>query len=201
MALEIKPPFIFLGNAEPEILTQHFRQWLRTKDIVKLNIGAGSENFGSEWIHIDGVLESNIQVVADVVDLKMFPNECVDIIESNHCLEHVGTWRTSLGVLKEWTRLLKVGGEIVIRCPDLGVMCEAYVQGTWGIKRPNEGNNILPVIFGNFENETFGTHRAGFDKNLICSYLAECGLYEVRAGPSDRGHFFELKASGKKADL
>ena len=43
-----------------------------------------------------------------------FADESFDAIYSSHCFEHIGDWR---GVLRDWYRLLKVGGYLVIVVP------------------------------------------------------------------------------------
>ena len=86
--------------------TKEELQQLLQQPLVKLNLGSGNDiRLNSEgWINIDALDGIGVDVVADVTKLEMFPDECVELIESNHCIEHVGSWKTSLDILKEWTR-------------------------------------------------------------------------------------------------
>ena len=43
-----------------------------------------------------------------------FPNESFNTVYSSHCLEHIWDYKLSL---KEWFRILKTGGEMVLLLP------------------------------------------------------------------------------------
>ena len=64
---------------------------------------------------------SNCDITADVTELKMFKDHCVDAILASHILEHIIDIPKAL---KEWKRALKVGGKLVIISPDYR-FCEA----------------------------------------------------------------------------
>jgi predicted SAM-dependent methyltransferase len=53
---------------------------------IKLNIGCGKRNFGSNWIHIDG---SNYDHISshDIVNLP-YDNNTIDIIYASHVFEY-----------------------------------------------------------------------------------------------------------------
>ena len=53
-------------------------------------------------------------------DLRQLPceDEKYDVVYSQHVLEHFGRYEMQ-SVLKEWLRILKVGGEIIIKVPNL----------------------------------------------------------------------------------
>jgi predicted SAM-dependent methyltransferase len=67
--------------------------------MIKLHLGCGKRNFGSEWIHIDGGsfehLDSNNILKLD------FEDNSVDIIYASHVLEYFDREEAWL-VLKEW---------------------------------------------------------------------------------------------------
>lgn len=63
------------------------------------------------WRHL-----SKAQIVADIFrPLPMFENESVDVIVARHVLEHTIDIIT---VLREWTRILKVGGRLIVASPN-----------------------------------------------------------------------------------
>lgn len=196
-------PFNFLHTSVVSAVTEDFHEWLTGKEIVRLNIGAGSDvrEPRNEWVNIDGLPLPTVDVVADVSDLKMFPDECADTIESNHCIEHV-SYLNSLQVLQDWMRLLKPGGNLILRCPDAGVMFKKYCEGTWRLGPPGTERNVMNVLWGNLEDPVYGLHRAGFDKPLMHHYLKQCGMCDiVFSEMSSRGHEFEMEVFAKKMDL
>lgn len=81
---------------------------------IKLNLGAGGEKY-SGYLRVDwaGVQD----VYDDITSLKKFRDGCVTEIYSNHVLEHIPTVLIEK-CLRNWHRVLKVSGEVRVRCPD-----------------------------------------------------------------------------------
>lgn len=72
--------------------------------------------------------EVHPDVVCDVRYLPV-PNETFDIVFSSHTLEHFG-WRHVDKVLKEWARVLKVGGELRIVVPNARHVAQRLLDDT-----------------------------------------------------------------------
>ncbi len=89
---------------------------------TKLNIGSGRTN----WT---GYLKCDIDENADIkCDMRYLPfkDDSADIISSHHALEHIPyrhIWKT----LKEWHRVLKVGGELDLGMPDIELLCKKFL--------------------------------------------------------------------------
>lgn len=85
--------------------------------LVKLHLGCGKEK-RQGWINVDAQAAVAPDIVASVDSLPMCPDASVDVIEANHLFEHLtlGQARRSL---REWARLLKPGGELLLELPDL----------------------------------------------------------------------------------
>ncbi|MCP3939532.1 MAG: methyltransferase domain-containing protein [Actinomycetia bacterium] len=81
-------------------------------------------NLGCGWDHRDGYLNVDFQdyhnpdLVADVRDLSMLPSESFVEIIAQDVLEHLER-RDTRPALTEWARLLKDGGTVVLRVPDI----------------------------------------------------------------------------------
>lgn len=101
---------------------------------MKLNLGCGERPMPREdgWVNVDIHPGDNVDVVADILALD-YPPESVDEILLRHVVEHIhpDDWP---GALVEWTALLKPGGKIIIECPDLLKVCEAFVYDTAGLR-------------------------------------------------------------------
>lgn len=167
--------------------------------IVRLNLGSGDSNSTSyeilepqaEWIDVDIQPFTNIDIVSSVNTLPNFPNACADEIMASHVLEHF-FWIQSSGILAEWTRVLKPGGTMTIRVPDLGQLIELYNQKLWCIDEPGTSYNMLNCLYGQQENP-YDCHFAGFTKNLLLKYLSNLKSYRsIVVSRSDRGHDFEM---------
>jgi len=55
------------------------------------------------------------QYICEASDLKEVPSEKYDFLVSSHCLEHCAN---TLKTIKEWLRVIKVGGAILLVLPD-----------------------------------------------------------------------------------
>jgi predicted SAM-dependent methyltransferase len=111
-------------------------------------------------------------VKPDVVcDLRHIPtpSETFDIVFSSHTLEHF-SWLAVDQVLKEWSRILKVGGELRIVVPNLRHVAKRLLEDT-----------IIPtdlwVIFGE-QDYPKNFHGAGFTPNLLKGLVESLGIYE-----------------------
>ena len=114
--------------------------------------------------------------------LEFFGEDTVDYIHSHHTIEHC-PWKTVYRVINGWVKALKPGGTILLTCPDLGWLCNAYVNGDWDIRYEHEHGNLLPAVFGNNLDEGHFEglrHAGGFDYKLLHSYLTDMGMTNIR---------------------
>ncbi len=86
-----------------------------------LDIGPGGDPITNHAVRVDlespysSVGELPVQLGGDATDLKWFKDGVLDFVYSSHVLEDFV--ETEL-VLKEWLRVIKVGGLLVLYCPD-----------------------------------------------------------------------------------
>jgi len=93
-----------------------------------IDVGCGHrkthpDSIGIDWIekgekgntgNVRGKI-SEADICAKGDNLKMFKNNCLDYVVSRHNLEH---YRNSRRTLREWVRVLKIGGKIGIIVPN-----------------------------------------------------------------------------------
>lgn len=84
-------------------------------------IGVDIRPAGEMGVGYNSNIASDGEVACDVVDLKPFADKSVDAILAKHLLEHIVR---PIPALKEWSRVLKDGGRLVIVVPDWRY-CEA----------------------------------------------------------------------------
>lgn len=87
-----------------------------------LDIGCGSFKAYPHFIGVDNLnhqqqfgWEMRPDVVSEADDLSMFANQSLDFVFSSHTLEHLENTRKAL---KEWLRVIKPGGYLVLYLPD-----------------------------------------------------------------------------------
>lgn len=125
---------------------------------------------------------SEIDVIADVTNLKMFANECFDYVYSSHTLEDL---HYTEAVLREWWRLVKPGGNLILYLPlTRRVAKEMGIEG-WGGFYPNMGEPGVNVY-----------HVHDFNPQQIRDYMAKIGDIEVLAdevrGEKDEYSFLQV---------
>ena len=83
--------------------------------MVKLNLGCGNRNFGSDWTHIDGAEYPHVDS-HNVISLD-YRDKSVDLIYASHFIEYFDRDEV-IELLKEWKRVLVDKGTLRIAVPD-----------------------------------------------------------------------------------
>jgi len=94
--------------------------------MIKLHLGCGKRDFGSEWIHVDGGDFPHLHS-HDITKLD-FESNSVDLIYSSHVIEYFDREEIKF-VFKEWHRVLKPNGLLRVAVPDFKAMAELYIKG------------------------------------------------------------------------
>lgn len=124
--------------------------------------------------------EVHPDVVCDVRKLPV-PDETFDIVFSSHTLEHFG-WKGVDKVLKEWARVLKVGGEMRLVVPNLRHVAQRLLDDT-----------IVPtdmwVLYGE-QDYPQNMHVMGFTPNILRDLVHSIGR---EWGQEDKGVFENIQ--------
>ena len=152
-----------------------------------LNIGCGERTFeeypeGYKCINIDERDLSNVDKVMDVRRLD-FPDEYFDYILASDIIEHFPISETK-DILTEWKRILKVGGIIEFRAPNLRAICNKYIKGEYEAKLTSW------LLFGG-QDYHGNFHYVGFDRPWFKSIIEPIGLKEIEYKNMDNN--FEMK--------
>jgi predicted SAM-dependent methyltransferase len=133
-----------------------------------LDIGCG-DNGPVEAIALDVRRTKHVDVLADARKLP-FRDDAFDHVFSSHLIEHFSHKETK-SVLQEWTRVLKTGGIIEIRCPDLRARALFFfLNPSWQNTRNIYGEQDYP------ENQ----HKSGFAFKSLKLLLEQCEISDVK---------------------
>ena len=99
---------------------------------MKINMGCGWRNFGSDWIHIDAGAYDHLDHNS-IVDLP-YENNTVDLIYASHVLEYFDRLEVNK-VLSEWHRVLKPGSTLRLAVPNFHVMADLYLNKSVDLER------------------------------------------------------------------
>lgn len=109
---------------------------------MKIELGSGPHGVPG-FFHIDAVKVGNVDMAADIRNLDFLQTNSVDELYSAHVLEHISYTEVEQ-VLAEWCRVLRPGGKITLKMPDLEFLCRSLVQGI------HSAEEVMVAIFGGF---------------------------------------------------
>ncbi len=125
--------------------------------VVKVSIGCGlhwKQPF-EDWINIDGLENDHTDMVCEFGKIDL-PDKSVDYLELGDVIEHVELYNRDR-ILKEWFRILKIGGRVHISTPN---MHRAMVEYTL---RTIFGTDIPSGLFKVVGSDSYGkTYQADF---------------------------------------
>lgn len=140
-------------------------------DGVNLHLGCG----GKRW---DGFINVDMATGADVVaDLKKLPfdDNYADMAIAVHVFEHFYYW-DAFTALKEWKRVLKPGGKLVLELPSMNKVF-FYISECIRLKEPMVLQKVHLALWGdpNWQRPEM-CHRWGWSKEDLQAALTECGF-------------------------
>lgn len=155
---------------------------------LRLNLGCGDKILPG-YVNVD-VAESRAGKKPDVIcDLRelgsSFEEGSADEILSVHVIEHFWRWE-ALEVLREWGRILRPGGKMILECPNLLSACEALLANPDAGAMPGkEGQRTMWVFYGDPAwQDPLMVHRWGYTPRSLAQLMAEAGLVNVRQEPA-----------------
>ncbi len=155
--------------------------------IVKLNLGCGDKILDG-YINVDVAPSRGGKapdVLCDLHKLDQFSDNSADEILAVHVVEHFWRWEI-LGILKEWSRVLKPGAAMVLECPNLISACEEFLKNPDSTARPDKrGQRTMWVFYGDPAwSDPLMVHRWGYTPDSLAAVMAEAGLVNIRQEPA-----------------
>jgi predicted SAM-dependent methyltransferase len=142
----------------------------------RLDIGCG-DNKRVGFIGVDIRRSKAVDVVADARKLP-FRDGSFDHVYSSHLIEHF-SHREVQSVLAEWVRVLKKGGILEIRCPDLRARALLFfLNPSW--------LNVTNIYGG--QDYAGNYHKCGFSYGLLKGLLKSCGIIKIRRVVKIKGY-------------
>lgn len=156
-----------------------------------LNVGSGPAGSGLRPPGIDASwrewrLDADPAVQPDHVgpahDLAMLQDGCMDAVFSSHCIEHLYLDQ-AVPALREWRRVLREDGFLLLVCPDLQAAAEMIAQDrlfdvAYAGIRPYDlvFSHQGLVAQGRAQGHTHMEHKSGYTLSVLLHLLAEAGF-------------------------
>lgn len=142
---------------------------------MKIHLACGKHVLDG-WTNCDMVRHPKAprdpDIFCDVSSVPL-PDASADVVLSVHILEHFYHWEVP-AVLKEWARLLKPGGHIIIEMPDIVKAARNLVAGA------NDQFSMWPIFGDQTLKDPLMCHKWGWTFETIKPLLKEAGFTEIR---------------------
>lgn len=109
------------------VLSEGLKKRKQLKDGLnkKLNLGCGGKSMAG-YVNVDIFEDPRVDEVFDLDEIP-YVDGTIGGISSEHALEHVPFQRAEKA-LKEWYRVLKPGGELLLKIPEFEDCCRKYLE-------------------------------------------------------------------------
>ena len=155
----------------------------------------------NNWKEIRFDIDKNVNpdIVGTLTDMKLVKTGSVDAIYSSHNIEHIYPHEVRIA-LKEFYRVLKDDGIVVIRCPDLQAVCELVVNDKLlePLYETDEGHPISPIdiLYGwrmpIAQGNEYMAHKGGFTYSALNASFFEVGFKARYGGRVQEGGEYNL---------
>lgn len=143
---------------------------------MKLHLGCGKRDFGSEWVHIDAGDFPHLH--SHNITTLPFEDNTADLIYASHVIEYFDR-EEIIPVLQEWRRVLKPGGVLRLAVPNFLWLAFLYSEEDYDL------DYLLGPLYGKIEIpgvRRSGTiyHKTVYDRKHLSKVLASCLFTNIR---------------------
>ena len=180
-----------------------------------LHIGCGQKRknqttrgFNTEaWTELRFDIDESVQpdLVGTMTDMASVASESVDAIFSSHNIEHLYPHEVPIA-FKEFLRVLKPDGFLVVTCPDLKSVCALVAEDKLtepAYTSPAGPITPIDILYGYRPSMSQGNlymaHRSGFTQRVLDGTLRNQGFQTVASMSRGRAPFFDLWALASKS--
>jgi predicted SAM-dependent methyltransferase len=143
--------------------------------VRRLNVGGTETREGWEILNIQPA--EGVDHVGDARDLSAFPDGTFDEVYASHVLEHLDYHEEVLKALREWHRVLKAGGRLLVGVPDMDAMARLLLAKDR--LTPDDQFLVMRMLFG-AHGDTYDYHQTGFNQEILVGFLTEAGYVRLR---------------------
>lgn len=146
---------------------------------IKLNLGSGGVPYKG-YLSVD-LYDQRAHVQMDITKLDFDDNSVTEILAS-HVFEHLNPYH-SLDILRDWLRVLKPGGKLIMEMPDIERLCQRFVE----TKDTGVRYGILNAIYGSVNTTGVGgpdnitsPHLFGWWPQSLWDHLTNAGFTDIQ---------------------
>ncbi len=167
-----------------------------------LRLNLGSVQLLNGYVNIGPVVEGG-DGNGDIRTLDQFDDNCADEIISIHAIQHFWRWEI-VDILREWVRVLKPGGKLVLECPNLFSSCEALLLNREGEESASDQNadRCAWRLYGDPGRENpHECYRWLYTPQSLAQIMHLIGLQDLEQTPPcfGAGHPADMRIEGTKS--
>ena len=158
----------------------------------------GFNNDSWKEIRFDIDINVNPDIVGTLTDMKSVETGSVDAIYSSHNIDHIFPHEVPIAI-KEFYRVLKDDGIVVITCPDLQAVCELVAKDKLlepFYESPAGPISPIDILYGHREaiakGHEYMAHKGGFTYSSLNSSFFEAGFKARYGGRVQEGEEYNL---------
>ena len=156
-----------------------------------LHVGCGPQNKSSlkgfnndSWKEIRFDIDKSVKpdIEGTLTDMKLVETGSVDALYSSHNIEHIFPHEVPVAI-REFHRVLKEDGMVVITCPDLQSVCEAVAKDRLMeplYESPAGPISPIDILYGHRgfieQGNEYMAHKCGFTYSTLVSAFFEAGF-------------------------
>jgi predicted SAM-dependent methyltransferase len=140
---------------------------------MKLHIGSRTRAEG--WTSFDIGPGPEVDFVGNCKDLSQFADASVETIYASHVLEHLQYKDELPAALKEWFRVLRPNGTVMISVPDLETLCRLFLHPQLN---GDQRFFVMRMMFGG-ETDAHDIHLVGLTFEFLGFFLSQAGFVNV----------------------
>lgn len=151
---------------------------------MRINFSCGKQTW-DDFYCIDAVAHPKASRAPDLLHVVEFEGEmlinpiplgdgCADELHSYHFLEHVYAWEAP-ALVREWARLLKTGGRLIIELPNIALAAQNLLSGY------KDQHNMWAFYGDPGHRDPFMCHRWGYTPETVRVLLAANGFASIKS--------------------
>lgn len=161
-----------------------------TSKPIALDLGAGHNPVKLDShlvLSVDARPDHNPDILCDLRKIPLSDGS-IDAIYSSHTLEHF-CFSEIRPVFKEWLRILKIGGDITLRLPDITYSAHKIING--------EYDSIAQAVLYGEQTYNLNFHRCGFTPKFLAAFLKQ---FPVKGKIFPNQHVHDIIFEGVKTN-
>ncbi|PIK94489.1 FkbM family methyltransferase [Synechococcus sp. 60AY4M2] len=141
---------------------------------IRLHIGGKQPH--PDWKILDRQVGDHVDYVGSAIDLSQFEDNSIEAIYAPYILQRFNYTRELPTALKEWHRVLRFGGQLMISVPDMPTLCRLYLKDEVSLE---QRFRIMRMMFGDQVDEQ-NYYKVGFSWEYLFALLAQVGFRVIR---------------------